>query len=167
MIGVQGNEAAQARVFTHDAQIVYTDGRTMWLDLDTLKGGSGYAVAAGVATSGTGVPAALTVDITSVDADGKITGLVINAVGASGTDNSVADIAGGGGDATIRIRTTFPGSDERGCCLYVGGAGDVNVTLESGNSAIFAGVNAGSFLPICATQVLNASTTATNMLALY
>ena len=97
MIGVQGNEAAQARVFTHDAQIVYTDGRTMWLDLDTLKGGSGYAVAAGVATSGTGVPAALTVDITSVDADGKITGLVINAVGASGTDNSVADIAGGGG----------------------------------------------------------------------
>lgn len=167
MIGVQGNEAAQARVFAHDAQIVYTDGRTMWLDLNTLKGGSGYAVATPVATSGTGVPAALTVEITSVDDNGKITGLEIVAAGTGGTDNSLATIAGGGGNATVRIRTTFPGSDERGCCLYVGGAGDVNVTLESGNTAIFAGVNAGSFLPICATQVLSASTTASNMLALY
>ena len=165
MIGVQGNEAAQARVFAHDAQVVYTDGRTMWLDLDTLQGGTGYAVATPVATSGTGVPAALTVNITSVDAGGKITGLEIVAAGTGGTDNSEALIAGG--TATVRIRTTFPGSDERGCCLYVGGAGDVNVTLESGSTVIFAGVNAGSFLPICATQVLTASTTASNMLALY
>ena len=167
MIGVQGNEAAQARVFAHDATTVVTDARVLWLDLSTLIGGTGYAVAAGVATSGTGVPAALTVDITSVDADGKITGIIINAAGTAGTDNSLAIIAGGGGNATIRARTTFPGSDERGCCLYVGGAGDVNVTLESGSTAIFAGVNAGSFLPILATQVLSASTTATNMLALY
>lgn len=165
MIGVQGNDAAQARVFAHDAQVVYTDGRTMWLDLDTLQGGTGYAVATPVATSGTGVPAALTVNITSVDAGGKITGLEIVAAGTGGTDNSVALIAGG--TATVRIRTTFPGSDQRGCCLYVGGAGDVNATLESGSTVIFAGVNAGSFLPICATQVLSASTTATNMLALY
>ena len=166
MIGVQGNEAAQARVFAHDAQIVNIDGRTMWLDLNTLKGGSGYVAAAGVATAGAGVPAALTVDITSVDANGKITGIIINAAGITGTDNSLATIAGGGGDATVRIRTTFPGSDERGCCLYVGGAGNVSVTLESGTTAIFTGVNAGSFLPILATQVL-AGTTATNMLALY
>ena len=165
MIGVQGNEAAQARVFAHDATTVVTDARVLWLDLSTLIGGTGYAVAAGVATSGTGVPAALTVDITSVDADGKITGIIINAAGTAGTDNSLAIIAGGTG--SVRVRTTFPGSDERGCCLYVGGAGDVNVTLESGSTAIFAGVNAGSFLPILATQVLSASTTATNMLALY
>jgi len=166
MIGVQGNEAAQARVFAHDAQVVNTDGRTMWLDLGTLRGGSGYSTGTAVATSGTGVPATLSVDITSVDADGKITGLTINVAGIGGTDDSVADIAGGTG-GTINIRTTFPGSDERGCCLYVGGAGDVNAVLESGNTVLFAGVNAGSFLPVLTKQVLSASTTATNMLALY
>ena len=37
MIGVQGNEAAQARVFAHDATVVVTDARVLWLELDTLK----------------------------------------------------------------------------------------------------------------------------------
>ena len=167
MNGLAGNMQAEPRLFAHDAEIVYTDARTMWLDLDTLDGGSGYAVAAGVATSGTGVPAALTVDITSVDADGKITGLVINAAGITGGDNSVADIAGGGGDATVRIRTTFQGSDERGACIYVGNSGDVEVLMEGGNTVVFVGVATGAFLPILAKQVIAANTTATNMLALY
>ena len=123
---------------------------------------------AGVAaTTGTGVPAAFDVNITSVDANGSITGIAINTASTAGVDGSIAAITGGNNDAYVTIRTTFPGSNQRGCCLYVGGAGDVNVTLESGNTVIFAGVNAGSFLPICATQVLSASTTATNMLALY
>jgi len=166
MIGVQGNEAAQARVFAHDAEIVYTDARVMWLDDNTLKRGTGYTpgTTAGVATSGTGVPAGLTVDVTA-NADGEITGVVINTNDVLGVDGSTAVIAGGTG-GSINIRTTFPGSDQRGCCLYVGGAGDVNVTLESGNTVTFTGVNAGSFLPILAKQVLAAST-ATNMLALY
>ena len=128
MIGVQGNEAAQARVFAHDATAVVTDARVLWLELDTLKVGTGYT---------------------------------------AGTDGSIAAITGGNNDAYVTIRTTFPGSQDRGCCLYVGGAGDVEAVLESGTTAIFAGVNAGSFLPICATQVLSANTTATSMLALY
>ncbi len=166
MIGVQGNEAAQARVFAHDATAVVTDARVLWLELDTLKVGTGYA--AGVAaTTGTGVPAAFDVNITSVDANGSITGLAINTASTAGVDGSIAAITGGNNDAYVTIRTTFPGSQDRGCCLYVGGAGNVNVTLESGNTVLFTGVNAGSFLPILATQVLSASTTATNMLALY
>ena len=48
MNGLAGNMQAEPRVFAHDAEIVYTDARTMWLDLNTLDGGSGYAVAAGV-----------------------------------------------------------------------------------------------------------------------
>ena len=165
MIGVQGNEAAQARVFAHDAITVVTDARVLWLELDTLKVGTGY-VAGVAATTGTGVPGAFDVNITSVDANGSITGIAINTASTAGVDGSIAAITGGNNDAYVTIRTTFPGSNQRGCCLYVGGAGDVNVTLESGNIVTFTGVNAGSFLPICATQVLAAST-ATNMLALY
>ena len=168
MIGVQGNDAAQARVFAHDATTVVTDARVLWLELDTMKAGTGYTAGAGaVATTGTGVPAAFDVTITSVDADGAITGIVIRKASTAAVDGSIAEITGGNNDAFVKIRTTFPGSQYRGCCLYVGGAGDVNVTLESGSTVIFAGVNGGSFLPICATQVLAASTTATNMLALY
>ena len=164
MNGLAGNMQAEPRVFAHDAQIVYTDGRTMWLDLDTLNGGTGYSTGTAVATSGTGVPGALTVDITSVDADGKITGLTINAPGISGTDGSTALIAGG--TATVNIRTTFPGSDDRGCCIYVGDSGAVVAVMESGTTATFNGVATGSFLPILAKQVLSASTAA-DMLALY
>jgi hypothetical protein len=167
MNGLAGNMQAEPRVFAHDAEIVYTDARVMWLDLATLKGGSGYTVGTGIATSGTGVPAALTVDITSVDSSGKITGLTINVAGTAGTDDSVADIAGGNSDASIRIRTTFQGSDERGACIYVGNSGDVEVLLEGGNTVIFVGVATGSFLPILAKQVISTNTTATNMLALY
>ena len=166
MRGLEGNMQAQPRVFAHDAEIVYTDARTIWLDLGTLRGGSGYSVGTGVATSGTGVPAALTVDITSVDADGAITGLTINVAGTAGTDDSVADIAGGTGGA-INIRTTFFGSDDRGVCLYVGNSGDVEVLMESGSTAIFTGVPTGTFLPILVKQVIATNTTATNMLALY
>jgi hypothetical protein len=167
MRGLEGNMQAEPRVFAHDAQQAYTDGRTIWLDFDTLQGGSGYSTGTNIATSGTGVPAALTVDITSVDSDGKITGLAINVPGTAGTDNSIADIAGGNSDASIRIRTTFPGSDERGACLYVGNSGDVNVIMESGTTILFIGVPSGTFLPILVKQVLAADTTASNILALY
>ncbi len=167
MNGLAGNMQAQPRVFAHDAEIVYTDGRVIWLDLNSLKGGTGYTVGTGVATSGTGVPAALTIDITSVDSVGKITGISINAAGTAGTDGSVADIAGGDSNATIKIRTTFPGSAERGACIYVGNSGDVEVLLEGGNTVVFVGVATGAFLPILAKQVISTNTTATNMLALY
>lgn len=166
MRGLEGNMQAQPRVFAHDAEIVYTDARTIWLDLGTLRGGSGYSVGTGVATSGTGVPAALTVDITSVDADGAITGLTINVAGTAGTDGSTAVIAGGTG-GSVNIRTTFPGSDDRGVCLYVGNSGDVEVLMESGSTVIFTGVPTGTFLPILVKQVIATNTTATNMLALY
>tara|TARA_Y100000034_G_C6832347_1_gene375811 strand:+ start:343 stop:591 length:249 start_codon:yes stop_codon:yes gene_type:complete len=52
-------------------------------------------------------------------------------------------------------------------CLYVGGAGDVSVVMQSGNTAIFKQVNAGTFLPILVTKVTTANTTATDILAIY
>ena len=61
----------------------------------------------------------------------------------------------------------------RGACLYVGGAGNVDVEMESGNRVTFTGVAAGSFLPILVTKVYTgdgagvATTTATSILALF
>lgn len=58
---------------------------------------------------------------------------------------------------------------QRGACLYVGGAGDVVVEMESGSKVKFAGVIAGSFLPIQVTKVYSSTdgTTATEVLALF
>lgn len=51
--------------------------------------------------------------------------------------------------------------------LYVGGAGDVAVTMEGGGNVTFVGVAAGTILPIAATALLNTGTTATSVVALY
>jgi len=50
--------------------------------------------------------------------------------------------------------------------LYIGGAGDLVVTMADGGDVTFAGVPAGFILPIRVTHVL-ASTTATNIVALW
>jgi len=50
--------------------------------------------------------------------------------------------------------TQIANTEERGCCLFVGVALDsITVTMESGNSAVFKGVTAGSFLPILVTHM--------------
>ncbi len=61
----------------------------------------------------------------------------------------------------------------RGACLYVGGAGNVDVEMESGTRVLFVGVAAGAFLPVLVTKVYGtdslsaATTTATDILALF
>ena len=63
----------------------------------------------------------------------------------------------------------------RGACLYVGGAGNVDVEMESGKRVLFTGVSAGSFLPILVTKIyltdggppIAKTTTATNIIALF
>lgn len=66
--------------------------------------------------------------------------------------------------------TRIANTDQRGVCLYIGGQGDVKVTMESGTTQTFKNVSAGTFLPILVTHVLSAGTdptTATEILALY
>jgi hypothetical protein len=48
----------------------------------------------------------------------------------------------------------IPDTEQRGSCIYVGVAmTSISVIMESGNSVIFKGVTAGSFLPILVTSV--------------
>jgi hypothetical protein len=61
--------------------------------------------------------------------------------------------------------TDLPNVAARG--LWVGGAGNVEVIAENDTAPVtFLAVAAGTLLPVRAKRVLNASTTATNILAL-
>ena len=166
MNGLVGNMQAEPRVFAHDAAIVYTDARLMWLDIESLNGGTGYTPGTSTqAVTGTGGNTTATVSIT-VNASGVITNASIGTVGNGYTDGEIVTIAGGTA-GSIKIHTSFIGSEERGCCLYVGVSGDVNAVMESGTAMLFVNVPAGSFLPILVKQVLNTNTDAASMLALY
>lgn len=51
--------------------------------------------------------------------------------------------------------------------VYVTGAGNVNVQLLGGGTAVLTGLSAGQILPIAVTRILSTSTTATGIFALY
>jgi hypothetical protein len=51
--------------------------------------------------------------------------------------------------------------------LYVGGAGALKLTLDSGDVVTFGAVSAGSLIPIRASIVWSAGTAATHIVALY
>lgn len=51
--------------------------------------------------------------------------------------------------------------------IYVGGAGDVKVTMVGSGTVTFAAVPAGSTLPVRAARVFATGTTATNLIGLY
>lgn len=54
-----------------------------------------------------------------------------------------------------------------GCrAVYVGGAGNLAVTMWDGGNVTFTGMAAGTWLPIRARTVLNSGTTATGIVAL-
>jgi hypothetical protein len=51
--------------------------------------------------------------------------------------------------------------------VYVGGAGNMNVTMVGGGDVLFSGIAAGQVLPIRVSHILSSSTTATNIVALW
>ncbi len=63
--------------------------------------------------------------------------------------------------------STQDGSGNNGCVLYVGGDGDVRVTTAGGDTVTFAGLTAGSFVPVQVLRVWVTGTTATDILALW
>jgi hypothetical protein len=61
--------------------------------------------------------------------------------------------------------TDLPNGPCRG--IYVTGAGNVNVNLAGGGTAVLTGLSAGQIVDINATRILSTSTTATGIYALY
>lgn len=51
--------------------------------------------------------------------------------------------------------------------IYVTGAGNVNINLAGGGTAVLTGLTAGQIVPVCASRILATSTTATGIFALY
>ena len=168
--GLEGNFQAQPRVFAHDAKVVAIGAvNTSAADggvSELISGGTGYAIGSGVATTG-GTGTGLTVNILAVDT-GVIISFEVAAVGSGYLVGETITISTGGANATFTITNIdIPNTQKRGCCLYIGNSGDVEVIMESGSTIEFTGVPTGSFLPILVKQVVVTNTTATNILALY
>lgn len=51
--------------------------------------------------------------------------------------------------------------------IYVTGAGNVNINLASGGTAVLTGLSAGQVVRVNASRILATSTTATGIFALY
>jgi hypothetical protein len=73
----------------------------------------------------------------------------------------------GGADAPLATfsitNVDIPGTENRGVCLYVGTLGNVQVEMESGETATFNNVPAGTFMPILVKRLV----AGTDVLALY
>lgn len=51
--------------------------------------------------------------------------------------------------------------------LWVGGAGNINLDTADGQTVVFAGIPAGTILPVRVKRIRATSTTATNIVAMY
>tara|TARA_R110001583_G_scaffold26479_1_gene95266 strand:- start:4986 stop:5543 length:558 start_codon:yes stop_codon:yes gene_type:complete len=170
MNGLNGNEAAQPRVFAHDAiplNMSVSTGSTFGF-AKTLEissdNGVGYILNEIITSTGS---KSVKIQIISLKANGKIGGVrIVN----PGTANAVNDVlsftppSGSGTTSFIVKELGLPGTNQRGACLFVGGAGTTGticVKMESGDVVTFKGVTAGSFLPILAIDVLRTATDAT------
>lgn len=71
-------------------------------------------------------------------------------------------------DVTPSDSVDLPAANNQRCVgLRVTGAGNVNVQLRGGGTAVLTGLSAGQILDIAVTRVLATSTTATGIQALY
>jgi|TARA_R110000822_G_scaffold257620_1_gene383172 hypothetical protein len=184
MNGLNGNEAAQPRVFAHDAvplNMSVSTGATFGFAKRLEIGNdsaTGYTLNEVVQDSSLKVK----IQIISLKPSGKIGAIRIVNPGTGCQVGSVISFtpSSGTGTTSIIVRELgLPGTDQRGACLFVGGAGTTGticVKMESGDVVTFKGVTAGSFLPILAIDVLRTATDAngtatltdvTDVIALY
>tara|TARA_E500000318_G_C3520390_1_gene196141 strand:+ start:45 stop:638 length:594 start_codon:yes stop_codon:yes gene_type:complete len=197
MIGVQGNEAAQARVFAHDAVNIVVGAINWSATSDTslaisggitiTSGGNGganpYVVGDEITlTVGSGTDRAVFV-VKSIDSDGKVTNVeqkyntttmayssgAAYTVGYAATQHATTSTAGTGFTATVND-IDIPNTQQRGVCVYIGastGIATLTVIMESGRQAVFNTLSAGTVLPILIKRVTGGISATNDVLALY
>ena len=184
LAGLEGNMQAEPRVFAHDAVPVVIgaiNNSDSNHGLDMTSGGNGganpYVVGDTITLTTPSVGGAVVGDravitVIAIDADGLITDYNVTIVGIGyvfgDTANQVATTSAAGTGFTSTVSNIdIPNTQKRGCCLYIGNSGDVEVMMESDDTAIFVGAATGAFLPILVKRVVVTNTTATFILALY
>ena len=182
MRGLNGNEAAQPRVFAHDMVPVAIgainprqEGTGATLNgiangLEMTAAGTGYS-ANDIITLSTGAAAteAAKVKILTVSSTGAITSFELSFTATANKPYGEGYVVGdtlndaGAGVSTFTVKSIdLPNTAERGCCLYAGIAIDtgLDLILESGElynttyTARLKGITAGSFLPVLAKRVV-------------
>lgn len=68
---------------------------------------------------------------------------------------------------TDNIPSVSGGTNDEGCILYIGGAGNIKVLTIGGDEVIFYAVPAGTTLQVRIRRVFSTGTAATNIVALW
>ena len=184
MRGLNGNEAAQPRVFAHDMVPVAIGAINprqqgtgalydeIYNGLEMTSGGATHAVGDVITLSAGSGTVAAKVKVLAVSGS-AVAGFALEFSGTAnapyGAGYALADAltqaattgSGTGFTATVR-NIDLPNTHERGCCLYAGIAIDtgLDLVLESGElynttyTARLKGITAGSFLPVLAKRVV-------------
>lgn len=188
MNGLNGNEAAQPRVFAHDMVPIaigainpHQEGigayhNSVSNGLEMTAAGAGYSADDIITLStGAGATEAAQVKILTVDSAGAITSFELSITGTANKPYGEGYVVGdtlndaGAGVSTFTVRNIdLPNTEERGCCIFAGILIDtgLDLVLESGQlynttyTARLKGVTAGSFLPVLAKRVVAVSETA-------
>ena len=182
MKGVQGNDAAQARVFAHDAVNVVV-GAINWSatngGLEITTAGTGYVLEEEITlAAGSGTSAKFVVK--GINSAGGVTKLKqqITATpnvfeSGAGYALNATPAASGGSGSSLAVKVVdidIPNTQERGVCLFIGAAAgltDLSVIMESGRTANFKTLSGGTVLPILVKRVTQGGLSANDVLALY
>ncbi len=177
---VSGTMAREPRVFSHDAFAV-VEGAINYSASDKgitiTNGGSGYSVGDVLTESAASGGSGLVLKVLKVTGgsvtDFEFSGFTLNDTTSAGSGYSIGEaltFTGGANNFTATVSNIdIPNTQKRGCCIYIGasaGITSLSVTMESGRTAVFQTLSAGSILPILVKRV-NTAITGNDVIALF
>ncbi len=177
---VSGTMAREPRVFSHDAFAVVEGAinySASYKGITITNGGSGYSVGDVLTESAASGGSGLVLKVLKVTGgsvtDFEFSGFTLNDTTSAGSGYSIGEaltFTGGANNFTATVSNIdIPNTQKRGCCIYIGasaGITSLSVTMESGRTAVFQTLSAGSILPILVKRV-NTAITGNDVIALF